>query len=445
MDNYNESSSVEGSELEEEYDNTFDGEERVQNFLKLTSNAFSHRIETINIKQIGFTEPIKQGRQHTMTGLTATIRDLGVLTPIHVMTVPEESEDDDYKYVLIDGLRRIFGALKNGQEEINAVVWDFEDKDKGSDLALYISLLLNRQQKRDWAELWHLYQVLEAQSPITPGTLEYLLQMESGEAMKLKDVMLCDYAEVKDTLLSGEKDLEACYKMLAKLRKEEDKLAMEDATGVSDTVEGAEELAGDNVGEGGELSEQDVLELLDMADSMDDNVSEEDFNDLNTSGFDDEHQKVGDRHPVDPAIRQGTFQRDNFRCRCCGTGGVAFLGTLVYHHIIPVSAHGADTIENGITLCDSCHQILHCAEKAGGKIPMTKDQFEEYSEGEQKRIKFILKFAKIAVEAHKRVGNSKDKIVQEAVKSGRHRMPGETLKETQIGFNAMKSAEKESD
>ena len=146
-----------------------------------------------------------------MTGLTATIRDLGVLTPIHVMTVPEESEDDDYKYVLIDGLRRIFGALKNGQEEINAVVWDFEDKDKGSDLALYISLLLNRQQKRDWAELWHLYQVLEAQSPITPGTLEYLLQMESGEAMKLKDVMLCDYAEVKDTLLSGEKDLEACY------------------------------------------------------------------------------------------------------------------------------------------------------------------------------------------------------------------------------------------
>ena len=76
---------------------------------------------------------------------------------------------------------------------------------------------------------------------------------------------------------------------------------------------------------------------------------------------------------------------------------------------------------------------------------MTKDQFEEYSEDEQKRIKFILKFAKIAVEAHKRVGNSKDKIVQEAVKSGRHRMPGETLKETQIGFNAMKSAEKESD
>ena len=33
--------------------------------------------------------------------------------------------------------------------------------------------------------------------------------------MKLKDVMLCNYDEVKEALLSGEKNLEACYKMLA--------------------------------------------------------------------------------------------------------------------------------------------------------------------------------------------------------------------------------------
>ena len=65
---------------------------------------------------------------------------------------------------------------------------------------------------------------------------------------------------------------------------------------------------------------------------------------------------------------------------------------------------------------------------------MTEAQFNEYDEREQKRIKLILKFAKIAVEAHKRVGNSKDMIVKEANKSARHRMPGETLKETQIGF-----------
>lgn len=438
---YNEGEEIAGSSLQAEYDATFSGEEKLSNLLKITSDSYTRKFEKIRLDQIGFTDPVKKSRAETMTGLTSIVKDLGVLDPIDVMTV--EDPDDDYKYVLISGLRRVFAALKNGQTEIDAIVWDFKDKDQGNDLALYLGLLLNRTQKRNWGEIWHLYQVLELQSAITPGTLEYLLQLESGDAMKLKDVMLCDYDEVKQALLSGEKNLDSAYKLLAKLRKEEDKLAKEDETGVSDTVEGAEEIASDNVGEQGQLSDQDVMELLEMVDGVDEDVTDEDFDEVNKGSFEEEGQKVGERHPVDPAIRQGTFQRDNFRCRCCGTGGVAFLGTLVYHHAIPVSARGKDSVANGLTLCDSCHQVLHCAEKAGGKIPMTKEQFEEYSEAEQLRIKRILKFAKVAVEAHKRVGNSRDKIVKEATASGRHRMPGETLKETQIGFATANKGESE--
>lgn len=431
-DTYNDEDEIIEDSLQAEYDSSFSGEEKLSNLLKITSDSYTRKFEKIRLDQIGFTDPVKKSRAETMTGLTSIVKDLGVLDPIDVMTV--EDPDDDYKYVLISGLRRVFAALKNGQTEIDAIVWDFKDKDQGNDLALYLGLLLNRTQRRNWGEIWHLYQVLELQSAITPGTLEYLLQLESGDAMKLKDVMLCDYDEVKQALLSGEKNLDGAYKLLAKLRKEEDKLAREDETGVSDTVEGAEEIASDNVGEQGQLSDQDVMELLEMVDGVDEDVTDEDFDEVNKGSFEEEGQKVGERHPVDPAIRQGTFQRDNFRCRCCGTGGVAFLGTLVYHHAIPVSARGKDSVANGLTLCDSCHQVLHCAEKAGGKIPMTKEQFEEYSEAEQLRIKRILKFAKVAVEAHKRVGNSRDKIVKEATASGRHRMPGETLKETQIGF-----------
>lgn len=438
---YNEGEEIAGSSLQAEYDATFSGDEKLSNLLKITSDSYTRKFEKIRLDQIGFTDPVKKSRAETMTGLTSIVKDLGVLDPIDVMTV--EDPDDDYKYVLISGLRRVFAALKNGQTEIDAIVWDFKDKDQGNDLALYLGLLLNRTQKRNWGEIWHLYQVLELQSAITPGTLEYLLQLESGDAMKLKDVMLCDYDEVKQALLSGEKNLDGAYKLLAKLRKEEDKLAKEDETGVSDTVEGAEEIASDNVGEQGQLSDQDVMELLEMVDGVDEDVTDEDFDEVNKGSFEEEGQKVGERHPVDPAIRQGTFQRDNFRCRCCGTGGVAFLGTLVYHHAIPVSARGKDSVANGLTLCDSCHQVLHCAEKAGGKIPMTKEQFEEYSEAEQLRIKRILKFAKVAVEAHKRVGNSRDKIVKEATASGRHRMPGETLKETQIGFATANKGESE--
>lgn len=430
------SEGVVGSSLEAEYEASFDAEEKVQNFLKLTSNAFTREVKTIPIKQIGFTEPIKQGRKSTMTGLTATIKDLGVLTPIHVMTVPEESEDDDYKYVLLDGLRRIFGALKNGQEEISAVVWDFADKDKGSDLALYISLLLNRQQRRDWSEVWHLYQVLEAQSPITPNTLEYLLQLESGDAMKLKDVMLCDYEEVKTTLMSGEKDLDACYKMLTKLRKEEDRLAKEDATGVSDSVEGAEELASDNVGEQGELSEQDVLELLDMVDGVDEDVTDEDFDDLN-KGI-DEKQTVGERHPLDPALKSAILSRDNFRCKCCGFGGAAALGVLAVHHVIPVHCGGVDSMDNLVTLCLNHHILLHVSERNGGKLQMTKDEFNNYSLEEQTALKKCLKFAKIAVEADKRKNMSIEDIRKATTDAVRHPMPGAGLPDNERAYKEAK-------
>jgi len=433
--NYNEEESMHGTNLEAEYDATFDGADKVSNLLSLSSDAFTLSSQKIKISEIGFTEPVKRGRANTITGLTSIVKDLGVLVPIHVMLVPEESQSDDYKYIVLDGVRRIFGAMRNGELEINAVVWDFDDKDKGFDLALFISLILNRVERRSMAEVWSLYQILEMQTSITPGTLEYLLQLQSGDAMKLKDVMLCDYDEVKQALINGEKDLEGAYKLLQKLRKEEDRLAKEDATGVEDTVEGAEDIKSTSAPTNN-LSEQDVLELLEMADSVSDvNLDSADFNEMNQSEFDDVVQKVGERHPVSKEVRQGTFIRDDYRCRCCNTGGVAFLASLIYHHTIPVHCGGADTVDNGLTLCDTCHLTLHCCEKNGGRIPMTESQFNEYDEKEKKRIKYIIKYAKVAVEASKRKGISQDKIKEEANKSARHRMPGEGLTENMEGFN----------
>ena len=108
-------------------------------------------------------------------------RQFGIIQDTEMLDTGDDdsdAEDDDYKYVLLKGLRRVYGAMKNGQEEIDAIVWDFHDKDQGADLALYLSLLLGRTQKRSWGEIWHLYQILEMQSSvITPSTLEYLLQL----------------------------------------------------------------------------------------------------------------------------------------------------------------------------------------------------------------------------------------------------------------------------
>ena len=89
------------------------------------------------------------GRHDTSTGLTTTIKDLGVVTPIHVMTTEEStmnSEDDEesgetgYKYMLLDGVRRLIGALRNGHKEVDAVIWDFEDKERVQTMLLLFHL-----------------------------------------------------------------------------------------------------------------------------------------------------------------------------------------------------------------------------------------------------------------------------------------------------------------
>lgn len=422
--------------LQVEYDATFDEEDRMSHLLGISADSFKRERRVIILKEVGLSAPIKMGRQRTMIGLSKSVAELGVVKPIDVILVNDSPEEDDYRYLLLDGLRRMYGALRNNVREVEATVWIFDDLDKAKEIALPLSLYLNKTQRHQWSEIWDLYQVLEETViGITPANMESLLQLEAGEAMKLKDVMLSGYSEVTEALLNGDKTLDGAYKMLQKLRKEENALEREDMSGISDISEDAGQITNSDTRE--RLSEQDVMELLEMVDTMKDlDVSDADFSELNTGLLDDNHQKTGEREPVDPAIRQGTFQRDKYKCRCCNTGGVAFLSTLVYHHIIPVHCSGADSVENGLTLCDSCHLTLHCAEKSGGKLPMTREQFEEYSETEQIRIKEILKYAKIAVEAAKRQGKSKEEIRAEAQKSSRHRMPGENWKENQAGYAA---------
>lgn len=422
--------------LQVEYDATVDEESRMSSLLGISADSFTRERRIINLKEVGLSAPIKMGRQRTMIGLSKSVAELGVVKPIDVILVNDSPEEDDYRYLLLDGLRRMYGALRNSMTEIEATVWVFDDLEQAKDIALPLSLYLNKTQKHQWSEIWGLYQVLEETViGITPANMESLLQLEAGEAMKLKDVMLSGYSEVTEALLNGDKTLDGAYKMLQKLRKEENMLEIEDTTGISDISEDAGSITNSDNME--RLSEQDVMELLEMVDTMKDlDVSDADFSELNTGLLDETHQKVGEREPVDPAIRQGTFQRDKYRCRCCGTGGVAFLSTLVYHHVIPVHCSGADSVENGLTLCDSCHLTLHCAEKSGGKLPMTREQFDEYNEVDQIRIKEILKYAKIAVEAAKRQGKSKEEIRAEAQKSSRHRMPGENWKENQAGYAA---------
>lgn len=75
-------------------------------------------------------------------------------------------------------------------------------------------------------------------------------------------------------------------------------------------------------------------------------------------------------YPPDLAeLRREVFRRDGYRCRLCGQeGGPRADGEdveLHAHHTVPPAEGGANTLDNLLTLCDSCHRRHHATSQAG--------------------------------------------------------------------------------
>lgn len=424
-------------ELMQEYENTFDSEEKVANALDITQSNFTIEPGVIEFDSLLIPDPLKKGRKETYLGLSTSIAELGILTPIHVMVtegyadwVAENGDEpyEGYKYILLDGFRRVWGGYKCGLSRCNAMIWGFEDKDKGTELSTFISLVLNKIQKRSWGEIWYLYQILEIQSALTPGTLEYLLQLEPGDAMKLKDIMTCDYSEVKDDLMSNKKTISQAYNQLQKLRKEEDQLMKEDNQGIADLdqADGVIEEAGDAT-----LSNDEVKEILEMDDDGLE-LKEDDFDEM-LKGAEPEVQKVGERHPLDPALKAESLLHDNYQCVCCGMGQYLpmryKLGILQSHHKIAVAHGGPDSVENLATVCVSCHTLIHLLLWSNLKFGMSKEEFDGLPNEEQTRLKNIMAIAKKDYEAAKKLGKTPDDIKKDNSHPSTFKMPGTDLRE----------------
>ena len=431
--------------LIKEYDEVFSNEERVSHALQLEKSCFVLKYGDVNFSDLSFTEPIKKGRKDTYLGLTTSIKELGILSPIHVMVTEgyaywldsDRSEEfAGYKYIVIDGFRRVFGGVKNGLTSCNAVIWEFEDKDLGSQLITSLSRVLNKCQSHSWSEIWYLYQVLELQTSMSPGTLEYLLSLESGDAMKLKDIMLSNYIEVKEELLSNKKTIAQCYNTLQKLRKEEDQLLADDTKGISevDVAEGIVDKEDKRT-----LDDEEVREILDMVDEFSGDLSEEDFDELAGNNIEDDRQKVGERHPLDPALRAAVLARDEYCCQVSTRGkglpADIALAILNVHHLIPVHAGGTDSMDNLITLSLDAHTLVHIIERRNGKLGMSKEEFDSLPREEQDYLKKVMRIARVAVEANRRRGLSKEDIKKGTAGSMKFKMPGAVLKENMDAVN----------
>lgn len=427
--------------LQEEYESTFTNEEKVQHALKdINKHSFTLDVGIVDFNTILVSEPVKNGRKETYSGLTTSVAEMGILSPIHVMVLEGYSNwlnnhEDGEKYEgpmysILDGFRRVWAGYKNGITRSYAVIWNFGDKDKGVELSNILSLILNKVQRRSWNEIWYMYQLLEEQAQMTPGTLEYLLQLDPGDAMKLKDIMLCDYPEVIEDLTSNKKTLQQCYNTLQKLRKEEDKLLKDDNTGIADMeqADGTIEKGGDQV-----LSNEEVNEILEMGDNFDGDLSEEDFDELMGNNLPDERQTVGERHPLDPALRAAVLQRDGYCCQITGRGkGLPTpiaLSILNVHHKVPVHCGGTDTMDNLITVCLDAHTLIHIIERNMGKLGMSKEDFDALDEEEKTFITGVMKIARIAVEANKRMGRTREQVKKDTSDAIKFKMPGTAQRE----------------
>lgn len=419
---------VKEDSLKSEYDSVFDGEDKLEHDLFKIKSKINIYTDTILIDDIITTNFKKISRSDTIIGLTGVVGEWGVVTPIHVLKL----EDED-TYMLLDGFRRVFAGLRTGKTEITAIVWDFVDKEEGKEMANVLSLMLNRSQRFSSREMWEQMKMLEEVNGATPGLIEYLLQMHSGDAMKLKDVMLSDmeYDEIKNDLLDGKLNIDGAYRKLCNARKKENRLAKEDSIVIEDTTTGGV------TGEEQQLSVDAVKELLEMSDADVENESLEDLDRSSEAINEHEVQEVGNRHPIDPFIKRDTMVRDGFKCQCCGTGGHSgWSGVMVYHHIIPVFLGGEDSVENGATLCSNCHITIHLY--SFGKLTVDLKTLDD----KEKRIfKNIFKYGNIIIEGMKRAKISKDVAYKADAGSRRHLFPGEGLEDNKKVLKELKASD----
>jgi len=418
------SSDTKSDYLRSEYNATFNGEEQLEHSLYNIIGKVNITAQKLKIEDLVPSNFKKMSRASTIIGLNGIVSQWGIINPIHVMKL-----EDEGMYLILDGLRRVYAAMKNGMQEIDCRVWDFDDVTEGKRLANVISLMLNKTERYKPLEQWNMMHTLESGNDLSPALLEYLIQLEAGQAMKLKDVMLCeeDYIEIRQKLVDGEIDIEGAYKKLCAERKKDNRLLREDNTAVENTLRDESREAEDD---NRKLSDAEVHDLLELADTDATGKAPEELDMTDEIRGDDKYQTTDERHPVDQAIRQGTFIRDDFHCRCCGIGGVEWLGVLVFHHAVPVYAGGPDTIENGLTLCQNCHMTLH--NYIQGKVQADLDNM---TDNQRVVFKNIFKYGNIAIKAVKSKGIKREDLAKLDKTGSHHDYPDAHIKENTLMFN----------
>lgn len=456
-----------GDETTKDTSSVLNSSDSIEAAIHEMSGGFEIHSGMVYLGDIVLLEYVKNSRKETYMGLTQSISEWGQLHPITVAEtaayakfkeVNPEGVFTGRKYILIDGLRRVYSMTAMKYDQAQANILSFEHPEKVASVVPLLRSLYNKVERMSWSELWGYLKVLDESYTLAPNIEEYLLGLDGGDIMKFKDIMANQdkYPEIVDNLFSKKKTLDQSYSALNKARKEEDKLRMEDQSGIG-SIEEAKDIMEDDQGSQQGLSEDEVKDVLEMSssDMSDDDFAGEDAGaDLAQSDFG--AQDVHDRHILPPEVKQACLRRDNFTCVVCGVGGAPFIGTLVQHHPVPVYAGGRDIIaspvfiedesgnlklnpeNNLVTLCDTDHLALHSIVfRLGGKVPMTRAEYDSYSPEMKERLRKLKLLIDIQNKCDEKLGKNRKVVKLAAKESLTHRKPWEGVEEAAAAYNGM--------
>ena len=349
-------------------------------------------LKYIDINKIAVVKRIRQSQN--VDSLTRSIKSTGLLTPVVVATT-----QTDGIYVLLDGLRRILACARAGKRMIPCNI----NKKVSTPEIPILEAMYNHNKKYSIKEQIDYIDYLEKERGIMSASMiEYLLQMNSGDYTKLKDILTDNDDDIVTKMLDGIYTIEMAFKKLEQRRKKEsseEKENRKSALVYGDEAEsGIYQVAGagEEGYEGEELTEEEIAALAINASELD-SVDDESIEDLMEEGNDIEGFKPHKQDPkyrerLDPALRKSVLVKFDNECQICkAIKGQEYVECIDIHHIQEVYLGGNDDIENLIPACTCCHKLIHLY----GRGELYIRPLEEMSEEEQAKFKRVIKLGNI--------------------------------------------------
>lgn len=365
------------------------------------------KFQYIDIENIAVVKRIRKNTTN-VEDLVQSIKSTGLLEPLVVAPTATEGT-----YVLLAGFRRLMACAKAGKRKIPCIV---NIKANVPEIPV-LEALYNHSKSYTIKEIVDYIDYLEKQKGIMSASMiEYLLQLNSGDYTKLKDILNDNDDDIVSKLYDGILTIEAAFKKLEQRRKKESAEEKDNKKAAKvyedENESGAANIAGsgDEASDEG-LTEDEIKSLAFNAADLEE-VDSEDFNELkdegdNIEGFKPHKQDYKERERLDPTLRKSVLARDKNTCKICEIiSGQEFTEVLDVHHIVEVYLGGDDSIDNLITACTVCHKLIHLYGR--GELHIRPE--EELTEQEKNRFKRIMRLGTVIRKGLAAKGMKRDEL-----------------------------------